>query len=357
MPKVTFKNKNAVFFPTLKSAVDQYFTEHKLKKTGNWRLYHKTIILFAVTIGLYIALLWGNMPVLANIIGVCILGTTLALIGFNVMHDACHGSYSENKTINDLMGYSLNILGGNSFMWKQKHNIIHHTYTNVDGLDDDIAKHPFIRMCSTQKWVKAHKYQHLYLTFLYGISSIFWIFYQDFVKYFSKMVYTTPLPKMPKSEHIIFWLSKVFYLIVYIIVPIVVVGWQTWLVGFLLMHLCMGITLSVIFQLAHVVEDTSFEYVGHNDTIQIENEWAIHQIKTTANFSPNSKIISWLVGGLNYQIEHHLFPRISHIHYPEISKIVAKTCQDFDIPYIVNPTLGKAVKSHYSFIKYLGQNP
>lgn len=357
MPKVTFNNKNAVFFPTLKKAVDQYFTQNNIKKTGNWRLYHKTIVLFAVVILFYYLLLWGNMSAGLALTISGILGVVLALIGFNVMHDACHGSYSENKKVNDLLGYSLNVLGGNSFMWKQKHNIIHHTYTNVDGLDDDIAKNPIIRMCNTQRWVPAHKFQHIYLTFLYAISSIFWIFWQDFVKYFTKMVYTTPLPKMPRSEHIIFWLSKVFYLVIYIIIPIAVVGWSQWLAGFLVMHAFMGLTLSVIFQLAHVVEETEFQYVGIDDSIQIENEWAIHQIKTTANFSPNSKIVSWLVGGLNYQIEHHLFPRISHIHYPALSNIVKNTCAEFGINYAVNPTLAGAVKSHYKFIKVLGQQP
>ena len=121
------------------------------------------------------------------------------------------------------------------------------------------------------------------------------------------------------------------------------------------MHITLGLSLSVVFQLAHVVEETEFEFCGEDDVI-IENEWAIHQIKTTANFAPNSAFITWFVGGLNYQIEHHLFPRISHIHYPELSKIVEAKCVEFGIQYNSMPTMGNAIASHYRHMRTLGTN-
>jgi linoleoyl-CoA desaturase len=161
---------------------------------------------------------------------------------------------------------------------------------------------------------------------------------------------------MDVSEHLIFWASKALYLVFYILVPILFKGAGAWLAGFLVMHLVMGFTLAIVFQLAHVVEETTFEAAGDDLTV-IENEWAIHQVKTTANFAPNNKIVSWLVGGLNYQIEHHLFPKISHVHYPDISKIVEKTCKEFNLEYNSLPSMRNAVASHFRFMRSLGRRP
>jgi len=357
MPKVTYNNKNAVFFPSLKKAVEEYFTTRELKKTGNLRLHIKTVVLILSAIALYGTLLFASVPAVAGILLSIVFGVVLAGIGFDVMHDACHGSYSTRKWVNETLSLTLNALGGNSFLWKQKHNIIHHTYTNVDGVDDDIAKGPMIRMCNTQKWFPAHKYQHIYLPFLYMLGSIFWIFVADPIKYATKKVYTTPLPKMDTKEHIIFWVSKALYLVFYIALPIYFVGALPWLVGFLCMHFAMGFTLSIVFQLAHVVEETEFEFVDGSDFKHIENEWAIHQLKTTANFSPKSRIITWFVGGLNFQVEHHLFPRISHVHYPALSKIVEAKCKEFGITYNSIPRMTTAINSHFRFIKELGKRP
>ncbi len=357
MAKLTYNNKNAVFYQSLKADVDKYFKESGIEKTGNWKLYLKTLVLVPVAIAVYLFLLTQQYTPLVGISLSLLLGLTLSGIGFNIMHDACHGSYSSKKWVNDLLGLSLNALGGNAFIWKQKHNIIHHTYTNVDGLDDDIAKSPVIRQCQTQVWKPAHRIQHIYLWLIYALSSFLWVFVMDITKYGTKRIYTTELNKMDTQEHLIFWVSKLLYLVFYVAIPVYFVGWGAWGIGFLFMHIAMGLSLSVVFQLAHVVEETDFEYTAGIDDKQIENEWAVHQIKTTANFAPGNKFISWFVGGLNYQVEHHLFPRISHIHYPEISKIVARKCQEFGLPYHSMPTMIAAVGSHYRFMKTLGQKP
>ena len=231
-----------------------------------------------------------------------------------------------------MVGYSLNALGGNAFIWKFKHNIIHHTYTNVDGVDDDIAKSPLMRQCSSQKWVPAHRFQHIYVVLVYAISSFAWVFIMDFNKYFKQKIHTTALQKMSTKEHVIFWLSKVLYVVFYIAIPVYFVGWGPWSIGFACMHVTMGLALALVFQLAHVVEHVEFEAAAGMEHKQIENEWAIHQVKTTANFAPRNFFVNWYVGGLNYQIEHHLFARVSHVHYPAISKIVEETCKEFQLP-------------------------
>lgn len=357
MPKVTYNNKQATFYPALKKEVEAYFQQKSIYKTGDWRLFSKTIILISAALTLYFCWLFIPMPIIVEFLVSGLLGFVLALIGFNVMHDACHDSYSPNKRLNEVLGYTLNLIGGNSFIWKQKHNIIHHTYTNVDGMDDDIAKSPFIRMCSTQKWVRAHRIQHIYLPVLYALSTLFWMLWQDFRRYFSKKIYSSKLQKMSRKDHIVFWTSKVLYFFLYVALPIMFLSWQNWLIGFLVLNAVMGLTTAIVFQLAHVVEETEFAYVGTDDEMMIENEWAVHQIKTTANFSPGNWLITYLAGGLNYQVEHHLFPRISHVHYPSLSKIVQRKCAEFNLVYLSTPSFSQALFSHFKLIKQLGARP
>jgi linoleoyl-CoA desaturase len=247
----------------------------------------------------------------------------------------------------------MNALGSNAFIWKIKHNVVHHTYTNVDGLDDDIAKSPVLRLCPTQQWKPAHRFQHIYMFLVYSLSTILWLLLTDMMKYFSRKIVVTEM-KISLKEHIIFWVSKALYIFFYAVIPILLVGWQAWLIGYLVVNVTMGITISVVFQLAHVVEKTTFEEAGDHNK-QIDTEWAIHELQTTANFAPESKAISWFVGGLNFQVEHHLFPRISHVHYPAISKIVKDHCAKFNIPYHYYPTMTEAVASHVRVMKQLGK--
>ncbi|HET9055930.1 MAG TPA: acyl-CoA desaturase [Chitinophagaceae bacterium] len=357
MSKVSYINNGNLFFQSLKDSVDNYFINKQLKKTGNWNLYYKTIVLVLTATLLYVSLLFLHMPAAWGILSSSILGMVLASIGFNVMHDACHGSYSSRKWVNNLLGYSLNALGGNSFIWKFKHNILHHTYTNVDGIDDDIAKSPLMRQCTSQKWVPVHRFQHIYVVPVYAISSFAWVFMMDFNKYFKQKIYNTPIKKISFKEHFIFWFTKVMYVLFYIIIPIIVVGVPAWAIGFTFLHIFMGLSLAIVFQLAHVVENTEFEKVKAGENKIFEMTWAEHEVKSTTDFAPDNKIVSWFVGGLNYQVEHHLFPRISHVHYPAIRQIVKEKCIEFDLPYHCFPTMKAAVASHFRFMKQLGQRP
>lgn len=353
--KITFNNKNKVFFNTLKEEVDAYFERNGLKKTGNWKLYGKTLILIPLAVFMYLILMTFDMHWALSSFLWFLFGLNMAAIGFNVMHDACHGSFSTRSWVNEIFGLTNNILGGNAFLWKLKHNIIHHTYTNVDGVDDDINNMPFLRQCATQPWKPMHRFQGAYMFLLYGFTSLF-MFFMDYIKYFSKKVYTTPLKKMDLKEHVVFWAGKIFFIVIYIYVPVQVLGWQGWLVGFLISQMTLGLTLAVVFQLAHVIEHAEFEAAG-TDPVKIENEWAIHQVKTTANFAFTNRIITWFVGGLNFQIEHHLFPRISHIHYPAISKIVKDTCEKFNLQYIYFPSTRAALASHVRMMHSMGRRP
>ena len=357
MYKVSFSKKSSSFYQDMKSSVEDYFAAGHIQKTGNWRLYIKALALVPAAIGIYLLLVFGHLSIIPGVLISGLLGFVMASIGFNIMHDACHGSYSSKSWINNLMGLSLNLLGGNAFIWKFKHNVIHHTYTNIDGIDDDIAKSPAMRSCESQKWVGIHRFQHIYVVLLYAISSFLWVSLMDFNKYFKSKVHNTDLQKMDLTEHIIFWSSKLLYVVFYIVVPVHYVGWPAWVIGFGCMHIMMGLTLALVFQLAHVVEDAVFVFAPGTEPQRIEEEWAIHQVRTTANFAPRNKIISWFVGGLNFQIEHHLFPKVSHVHYPAISGIVKEVCSKHQVHYNEFSTMSSAVASHFRMMRMLGRKP
>lgn len=353
MNKVTF-GRQATFFTELKSVVDNYFKEQKISSTGNFHLYSKAIILITSALAIYITLLFftpANPWIGIGLAG--LLGLVLAGVGFNVMHDACHGSFSSRKWVNDTLGLSMNALGSADFIWKLKHNVIHHTYTNVDGIDDDIAKEPLIRHCPTQKKRSFHKFQHIYVLPLYTITTLYWILFTDFQKYFSRKVHNTPFRHISTRDHVIFWLTKALYAFFYVALPVIMVGWLKFFIGFLVMHMVKGFTIAIVFQLAHVVEDIHFDE-AIDKSKKIEEEWAVFQVNTTANFATDNKMLTWFLGGLNYQVEHHLFPRISHVHYPAINRLVIETCRKFDIKYNSFPTMGQAVASHLRIMKQLG---
>ncbi|MBI2729843.1 MAG: acyl-CoA desaturase [Sphingobacteriales bacterium] len=349
-----FSNIPNSFHAELKKRVSDYFNEVGKSTTGNYSLFIKAVILMVVFVFTYIHLVFFTPNVFWQVMESVLLGGVVAAIGFNVMHDGAHGSFSKYKWVNTLAAFSLNMLGGNSFMWNMKHNVIHHAYTNIDGLDDDIDIQPWMRMSSTQKRYKLHKYQHLYFWILYSLLYIFWIFVLDYQKYFKSKIGNMELKTMSIKDHIIFWAFKLFHLFIFVGLPIYMVGFESWVISFLIFTLVAGFVLSIVFQLAHTVEHTSFP-MPNEVTGKLDDEWAIHQLKTTANFATKNKLVSWLVGGLNFQIEHHLFPKISHVHYPAISKIIKQACQEYGIAYIEYPRVRYAVASHVAFLRQMGR--
>ena len=356
MSKPKFIQPSRTFTMELKQRVDEYFASNNIAKSGNWKLYSKAIILLAAVFAIYATLVIFKVGGTAGF-GLCVLlGFVAAGIGFNIMHDGGHGSFSENKTMNKLASYTLEMLGASSFMWNMKHNVIHHTYTNIEGVDDDISAEPFLRMCGSQPYLKMHKYQHFYIWFLYSILYLFWVFVLDFKKYFTNKIGPIEISPMNTKDHLFFWGSKVFYLFTFVALPIYSVGFMAWLVGYCAFVFTTGVVISIVFQLAHTVEHTDMVLaVGAPPTV--EDEWTKHQIKTTANFATKNKVINWFTGGLNFQVEHHLFPKVSHVHYPAISKIIKEVCKNYDVKYSEYKYMYSAVLSHIRFLKAMGAGP
>lgn len=350
LPK--FSTANAGFHQELKRRIQDYFESTGKKMTGDFRLYFKAAILTLAFAATYIHLVFFTPIAWLAILECIVLGGLTASIGFNVMHDGAHGSFSKYTWVNKAAGLSLNVLGANVFLWNMKHNVIHHAYTNVDGVDDDIEARPFLRLAKTQEYNKMHRYQHWYFWLAYSLLYIFWIFFNDYKKYFRKQIGPVSLKHMKLADHFSFWGFKVLHLMLFVVIPIVSVGFLPWLVGYLSLALFAGLVLSMVFQLAHTLEETSFPEAVDN---KMPDEWAVHQLKTTANFATRNRFVSWWVGGLNFQIEHHLFPKISHVHYPDISKIIREACAEYGITYIEHARVRTAMLSHVHYLRSLSR--
>lgn len=349
-----FAHTSQSFHVELKKRVNEYFAQTGKESTGGLRLFSKAAFLLSGFAFIYILLVFftpaGPWAILCSVL----LGAFTAAIGFNVMHDGGHGSFSKYPFINKSAAITAEVLGASHFMWNIKHNVIHHAYTNVDGVDDDIDAKPLLRMASTQKHYKMHKFQHLYFWIFYCFLHLYWTMLSDYKKYFTGKIGDIPLKKMTAKDHISFWAFKILHYSLFIVIPIITVGFGDWLIGFLSFTVVAGFILSIVFQLAHTVEHTEFP-VPDVATNKLEDEWAIHQLKTTANFATKSRFLSWFVGGLNFQIEHHLFPKVSHIHYPEISHIIKQACKEYGVVYVEYPKLHNAVASHVAFLKEMGK--
>ncbi|MCU0428742.1 MAG: acyl-CoA desaturase [Cytophagaceae bacterium] len=354
--KVRFVDKNkSEFYATLKERVDSYFKQNNLSKNANGLMYFKSFF-FLGGVFLFYGLIISNQFSAMTMLGFAVLlGMFKAFVGFNVSHDAIHGSYSSDDRINKLMGYSFNIIGASKSVWNVSHNIVHHTYTNIPGHDEDLEIAPgLVRVSEHDKKYWIQRFQHVYAFMLYGLASLSWVFRKDYVKFFSKTIGHHDNTHHTVEDYIDLFLFKILYYVNFIVLPLVFldITWYQFIIGFLCMHIAEGLVLGLVFQLAHVVEGA--EFPEPNEQGNIEEAWAVHQMKTTANFACESWLASFLCGGLNMQVEHHLFPKVCHTHYPKLSKIVRETAREFNVPYIENKTFIGALKSHYLMLRHYG---
>lgn len=353
------RTDKAIFFKTLNKRVNAYFKENELKRTGNWKLYTKAIIMFGLFLAPLIVILTVSMPQWALLLLTVVIGIGMAGVGMNVMHDSNHESFSNKKWVNKIMGSSMYILAGNVYNWKVQHNVLHHTFTNIPGFDEDIDAGRIIRFNKNAKWLKIHQFQKYYSFFLYGLLTINWAITTDFRqmhKYLKRKLSYGKFPN-PATEWTTLIVTKLVYYFMWIVLPLLVldIAWWKVLIGFFVMHYTAGMILSVVFQLAHIVPMAEMPLPDKEGNL--EHTWAVHQLYTTTNFAPNNKFISWYTGGLNHQVEHHIFPHISHIHYGKIAKIVKETALEYDLPYNEYKTFQKAIAEHFNQLKTLGIKP
>ena len=352
------RTDSAKFFRTLNKRVNSYFKDNNIKRTGNWKLYTKTIVMFTLLLAPLVMVLTLDLPTWALILSMIVIGIGMAGVGMNVMHDANHEVFSSKKWVNKLMGSSIYILAGNDYNWKVQHNVLHHTYTNIQGHDEDIDAGRIIRFSEHSKWYKIHKYQKYYSFFLYGLLTLNWAITTDFkqtYQYLKRQLSYGEMPN-PATQWTKLIIGKIIYYALWIALPLISgFAWWQVLIGFLIMHYTAGIILSVVFQLAHVMPNTEMPLPDEEGNLK--NTWAIHQLYTTSNFAPKNKLVDFFTGGLNHQVEHHLYTNVSHIHYKKISKIVKETALEFKLPYNEYKTMRKAIIEHYHQLKALGKEP
>jgi linoleoyl-CoA desaturase len=357
---LTFSKTKLDFIAILNKRVNEYFKANEVTRHANPEMVVKSVIMFALYFGPYALILTSAVTGMGWLILLtAIMSLGLAGIGLSVMHDANHGAYSRKKWVNTVIGYSLNLIGANAFNWKMQHNVLHHSYTNVDGHDEDISPRGVLRLSPHSVWKRMHKYQFIYAWFLYGMMTISWMVFKDFVRIirYDK----SGLAKKNNANIGTEWAIMITFKLVYIgyifVLPLVLttLAWWQILIGIFIMHYITGFILAIIFQPAHVIEGTEFPLPDANNSL--ENNWAIHQLLTTTNFSNNSRWFSWYIGGLNFQIEHHLFPNICHVHYRNISGIVKDTAREYGLPYKSTRTFVEALAMHGRLLRTLGKRP
>ncbi|MBE0662232.1 MAG: acyl-CoA desaturase [Bacteroidales bacterium] len=357
--QIKFSSQNKPdFIIELRKKVKDYFETNKLSKYGNPGIVAKSVLMTLVYFTPYVLMVAGVIQTLPMILlSFIMMGLGMAGLGMVLMHDSNHGTFSKNPRINRFLSNSLYFLGGFPPTWQYQHNTLHHGYTNIHGHDGDINPAGILRFSPHNPLKKIHKYQHLYAWFLYGLMTISWITTKDFKQYFSYKKSGAVLSGTKSNTQMILELviSKVLYYAIFLVIPLIVlpIAWYWILLFFFIMHFATGLMLSSIFQTAHVMPTS--QYPLPDEDGNIENNWAVHQLLTTSNYAPESRIFSWLIGGLNYQVEHHLFPNISHVHYRNIAHIVKGTALEHGLPYYVQPSFLHAVKSHASMLKSLGR--
>ncbi|MFD1552779.1 acyl-CoA desaturase [Putridiphycobacter roseus] len=346
------------FSATLNKRVRMYFKENNISRYANANMVIKTIVMVAMYfVPLGFVLFGGLTNIWLIALMYVIMGFGMAGIGMSVMHDANHGAYSKNEHVNKWVGKIVNLIGGYAVTWKVQHNVLHHSYTNIHGYDEDISPPPFLRFSPNAELKPIHKYQHFYVWFFYSLMTVSWVTTKDFQQLFRYRKMDLTKTENPNFGALLTELifSKVFYYTTMLVIPIIIlpIAWY-WIPLFIVLkNLIAGFLLAIVFQPAHVVPETEFVVADIDNNVA--NNFAIHQMETTANFAPRSKILNWFVGGLNYQVEHHLFPHICHVHYKKISEIVKKTAEEYNVPYNSHRTFAKALVYHTKMIKSLGR--
>lgn len=344
------------FFRALNKRVNAHFKEKGVSRHGNFNMWFKSAFMLTLYTAPFLLMVTGAVSGIWPILGMwALMGLGMSGIGLSIMHDANHNSYSSDPKVNKFMGFLLNYIGGYHVNWIIQHNVLHHSYTNIEGHDEDIET-AIMRQAPGQERKKLHRFQAFYAPVFYGLMTIYWLLSKDFeqlVRYNSMGLLEAQGKTMRRAvaETVIY---KLLYVGLFLILPIIVVDlpwWQT-LLGFLFMQYLSGLILALVFQPAHVIEETDFYQPSAEGSV--ENSWAIHQLHTTANYAPDNRMLSWFVGGLNYQVEHHLFPHICHVHYRELSPIVKATAEEYGIPYYEHPTFYRALKSHFTLLHRLG---
>ena len=349
--KLTFP-PDAAFQRDLRTRVDAYFADHQLERGATGFMWMKSAFWLALAYGSLLTAGLAPIPAPAAIALYLLAGFGMAAVGFNVAHDGTHGATSSDKRVNTLASYAFDAMGVNSTNWRVAHNLLHHTYTNVPGTDTDLEPGAALRFQPYAKRYPWHRLQQFYCWTLYTLTALIWVYKKDLLQALR------PHPKTGARTTAKAWgqivVGKALHGTVFLGLPLafgpqhaaVAVG------GYVGLMMVGGFTLAIVFQLAHVIEGVRFP--RPDDSGRLEHSFFEHEMLTTANFG-KSKLCTFITGGLDHQIEHHLFPTICHIHYPALSPIVAACARDHGLPYLHSGSFFDALASHARIMARLGR--
>jgi linoleoyl-CoA desaturase len=351
-PRPTFE-KDTGFYRALKHRVDHHFEASGLRRRDSPSMYVKSALILFWFAASYFLLVFAAREWWHGVLSAASLALAIAGVGFSIQHDANHGSYSNREGVNRLMGITLDLLGASSYVWKWKHNIFHHTYTNVSGADEDINVGFFARLSPGQPRHRIHRLQQFYLWLLYGLLLAKWQFVDDFKDVARGRIADNPIPR-PRSWALVELIAgKAAFFAWAFVVPMLLHPWWVVLLFYAATSFFVAVILAVVFQVAHCGVDASFPTVS--DSGEVANSWAVHEVESTVDFARRSRLLTWYLGGLNYQIEHHLFPKISHVHYPRIASIVEAACVEFGVRYTAYDGFLAALSSHWRWLRKMGR--
>lgn len=337
------------FYRELQAQVRAFLKARQLAPVADRRAYRKAALVtlsFAVAYVLFLFLPPSNATVL--VLGLA-AGLSLAAIAFNIAHDGNHGAYSNREWLNRCAGSALDLMGMSSYLWRWKHNAFHHSRPNDPSVDLDIDLTPLARLSPEQRHCGFHRYQHIYLWPCYSLVIIKWQFMDDIVCLFRGKIGHHAIPRPQGFDLLLFVGGKVLFVCWMFVIPTAAHSFGIALTFYLASHLCGGFVAAIAFQLAHCVEE------AHESSGRVEaGSWAEHQLRCTVDFAPSSRFVAWYFGGLNFQVVHHLFPWISHVHYPAVSPIVQSVSRRWGINYRVNRSLVASLRSHYRWLRRLG---
>lgn len=350
---------NELFYSTLKERVEAYFVKHKVNRRFHPHMLPKSLLVIAGYLLFYYLTFFGPPSFALSFLFALAMGYFAAQIGLSIQHDANHGAYSDVHWLGYLMSTSLDFVGASSFMWRQQHVVGHHSFTNVENYDPDIrVKDPDVRRVTYKQPIqKYHSFQHIYLGALYGLLALKGVLVDDFAAALTGSIGPVKIPKMTTLEFGVFIGGKILYTLYMFVLPSFFSHHNVSIraILYIVSQLVCGWTLAFLFQLAHVVPEAAFPVVDLSDgQPKLHQGWAAMQVRTTTNFCTNSMLWTHLSGGLNFQIEHHLFPSVCHLYYPSIHPIVKATCKDFNVPYHSYPSFWTALKAHLLHLKNVG---
>ena len=349
--RLTFADDNA-FYTELKRRVGLHMINNNRRERDCPRMYLKTAIILTVFVASYVLLVFVSSNWLQALPLAVVIGFAIAAIGFNIMHDGSHHAYSNKGWLNKLAVCSLDLIGGSSYFWHWKHVVFHHNYSNIYEYDTDIDLGALGRLAPQSRRRGIHALQHWYFWFLYGVLAIKWNLYDDFSVAIRGRIGEHRYRPLQGSELVIFFAGKLVFFTIAFGVPLLFHSAGVVVLFYILIAFVAGIVMSVVFQLAHSVEEASFPQPQTPG--QMDKPWAVHQVETTVDFARNSPAACWLLGGLNFQIEHHLFPRMCHINYPFIAPVVEETCRNFGIRYNVHDSFSQGIMSHFRWLRHMG---